>query len=430
MIARHDPTPDPTERSAPPNLTRVMPAPGASAPRRRRVALAIGAGIALIPTIYPLVLLAAAVRGLRLPFPRDDSLAGRFLVLVPAHDEQDVIAKTLRRIAEADYPADHVTTIVIADNCSDRTGDVAADGGAEVLVRRDSLRRGKGHALAWALDELGDRISSSDAVVFIDADCAPSANFFSAIAARLTTGASAAQVNYTVANPDDSWSAALRWGAFALMNFVRPLGRDSLGLSCGISGTGFALTPDLLSRHPWSAFSLSEDHEYHLRLVAAGERVTFVREASVTSPMPTTLSASREQNLRWEGGKWQLVRRWAPSLLAGGARNRDHRCLLAAVELLLPPQSLLLACNCALASSGLIVRSRGLTSLGIATACGQAVYVFGGFRVAGAPTSVYTALAMAPRLAAWKIALQLRVLAGRGPSDWIGTRAGNEHPIS
>ena len=47
------------------------------------------------------------------------------------------------------HPSASLTVTVIADNCTDGTVEVAREAGAQVLVRNEPDRRGKGHALAW-----------------------------------------------------------------------------------------------------------------------------------------------------------------------------------------------------------------------------------------------------------------------------------------
>lgn len=376
-------------------------------------------------TAYLLVLLIAASRSRRVVIcgakPRAPH---RFLVLVPAHDEEHVLPRTLRALAELEYPPASTCVLVIADNCTDTTADVARAAGGRVLVRRDPGRRGKGHALAWALLRLRGELADVDAVVFLDADCEPSPNLLAAFDTRLHAGARALQAAYLVANPEESWPSALRWAAFALVNLVRPLGQNALGLSSGILGSGFVLKRELLERVPWEAFSLAEDAEYHLRLVAAGERVAFVQDAAVVSRMPTSLVASREQNLRWEAGRWHLLRTWSPGLIREGLRRRDVARLHAGLEPLVPPQSLLLVANCGLLGAALTLRARTARAIALANLAGQVVYVLGGLRIARAPRSVYRAMAIAPLHVAWKLGLQLRILGGQGPRGWIGTRAG------
>ncbi len=378
------------------------------------------------PTAYLLGLLAAAARGAR--GRRGPAAPGEHLelvVLVPAHNEEKVIDGTLAAVEGLDYPPDRFEVVVIADNCDDRTAQVAREAGATVLVRFDAERRGKGWALAWALERLREG-RQGDAVVFLDADCQPSPNLLRILDARLRAGYEAVQASYVVSNPHESWSSALRYAAFSLMNWVRPLGKDALGLSCGILGTGFALTWDLLERHPWDTFSLSEDHDYHLGLVAAGVRVGFAPEALVSSAMPTTLRDSREQNLRWEGGKGELIRGWTPKLVREGLRRRDAGRLHAGLEPLVPPQSLLLVGNTAIAAIGAATRSRSVLRVAALNVLGQTVYVFGGLMLVRAPPVVYRALLLAPLLAAWKLALYARLAAGRGPEGWVPTRRGTD----
>jgi cellulose synthase/poly-beta-1,6-N-acetylglucosamine synthase-like glycosyltransferase len=366
-------------------------------------------------------LMIAAARARRVP-PPPANRSLRVLVLIPAHDEERVLGATLQALAAIDYPSALVEVVVVADNCRDRTEFVAAAHGVRVLARAEPGPRGKGQVIAWALKQLYLELPSFDAVVVLDADCIPTSNLLSALAARLAAGADGAQAAYLVEGPGESWSVALRWAAFALMNFVRPLGRDTLGLSCGVLGTGFALTPQLLARCPWSAFGLTEDAEYHLHLVATGHRMAFAPEAAVTSPMTPELGSAWQQHLRWESGKWQLARTWSRRLIADGLRRRDAAQLVTGFELAIPPQSLLLVGNVTCLTFGLALRAPWLARLAAVGCVGQAAYVLGGERVAQAPPVVWRSLAMTPALVAWKLAVAARVVSGHGPTVWVPSR--------
>ena len=352
----------------------------------------------------------------------------RLVVLIPAHDEELGIAETLSSLRRSDYRSDLYRTVVIADNCSDATASCARAQADEVWERVAPAERGKGYALGWALARLERSRRPFDAVVVLDADCVVSANMLSAIDQTLRSGASAVQVSYCVGNPAASRASALRFAAFALMDTVRPLGKERLGLSCGLFGTGMAFTRELLRRAPWSAVGLAEDGEYHLRLVAAGERVEFIPHAWVRSAMPTSLRASREQQARWERGRLGLIRRWTPSLVASGVARRDPVRVHAGLEHLVAPQSLLAAGSLGCGVAGLALGSGRIVRLAFATASAQLAFVLGGLRLAGAPPDAYRALASAPFLVAGKVALYGRLLAGRGPASWIRTE--RELPLS
>lgn len=370
---------------------------------------------------YLLALLgAAATTRTRRAAPAPAAAGARHAVLVPAHDEQELVGSTVASLRAVDFPADRFVVWVIADNCRDRTAAVAREAGARVLERNEPELRGKGHALAWALSR--PEVHAADVVVVVDADCEVSPNFLSAIDHRVAEGARAVQVAYGVANPSAAPAAALRHAAFALVNFVRPLGRTRLGCSAGLLGTGFALTRGVLEREPWDAVTLAEDREYHARLVLAGERVVFAPEAAVRSEMPTTTGAAHGQNLRWEEGRRAVARRFAGPLVRTAWRRRDRAALEAAVDCLVPPQSLLAAINLVALALAVALRAPRAVRLGMCNVAAQALYVIGGLVVARAPRAVFLALLRAPRLAAWKLGLQLRVLARRGPREWVGTR--------
>jgi len=93
----------------------------------------------------------------------------RLVVLVPAHNEADFVGRCLGSLNAQDYPPDLFQVAVIADNCTDDTKAIAAATGAEVIERKDQLRRGKGYALDFGVRHL--ERSPPEVVVIIDADC-------------------------------------------------------------------------------------------------------------------------------------------------------------------------------------------------------------------------------------------------------------------
>jgi 1,2-diacylglycerol 3-beta-glucosyltransferase len=343
----------------------------------------------------------------------------RVVVLIPAHEEQAAIESAVASLLGCAYPRESTRVIVIADNCTDETAKRAAAAGAEVWERFDDAHRGKGFALAWAIERLRAESAAFDAIAVVDADCTVSPNLLSTIDVRLRGGAEALQANYLAGNPEASSASALRYAGFALMNDVRFQGKQRLGLSCGLVGTGMAFSRRLLEREQWRDFGLVEDGEYHMRLVLAGERSEFAQEAWVSSPMPTSLGGSGEE--RWEQGRLELIRRWAPRLVLAGLARRDHVRLHTGLECLVPPQSLIAAAGLGSLAARLLLGPRRVALLSAASLAGQAVFVLGGLRLVRAPSSVYCALAIAPALIVSKSLLYVRLLRGRGPRTWVRT---------
>ena len=59
----------------------------------------------------------------------------RFLVLVPAHNEEAVIADIIDNLEHMEYPRELYDFYILADNCTDRTVEVARRMGANVLEK-------------------------------------------------------------------------------------------------------------------------------------------------------------------------------------------------------------------------------------------------------------------------------------------------------
>ena len=173
----------------------------------------------------------------------------RFDVVVPAHDEEAEIARTVESLLALDYPRELFRVVVIADNCRDHTAARAAAAGAQVMVRNEPEHRGKGYALAHAF---GRSLAEdfADAVVVVDADTVVSSNLLTAFAGRFETGAAVVQADYGVRNPRSSWRTRMMTIALATFHGVRSLARERLGLSCGLRGNGMGFSRAVLRAQP------------------------------------------------------------------------------------------------------------------------------------------------------------------------------------
>ncbi|MCL2515684.1 MAG: glycosyltransferase family 2 protein [Microbacteriaceae bacterium] len=88
-------------------------------------------------------------------------------VLVPAHNEEASLPGTLRSLWTQSRPPDRI--IVVADNCTDRTPELAVEGGAEVFVTVDNDKKkagGLNQVLKRVLPGQGD----NDTLMIMDAD--------------------------------------------------------------------------------------------------------------------------------------------------------------------------------------------------------------------------------------------------------------------
>ena len=371
-----------------------------------------------------LTLLSKRVAPIAYPAPRL-----RFDIVVPAHNEETVIAATIRSLLAVDYPRSLYRLIVVADNCDDRTAECARAACALVLERRNAGERGKGYALAHAYAaSLADAFA--DVVVVVDADTVVSPNLLAAIGARVAQGADAVQADYGVRNVHSAWRTRLMAIAFTCFHQVRSLARERLGLSCGLRGNGMAFTCALLRRVPHDAFSVVEDLEYGIQLGYAGIRVAYAGEAHVLGDMPASSRTARSQRDRWEGGRRTIARMHAAGLLRAALARRDLVLLDLAIDLLVPSLSTLLAASVAGAAISVLALRHGYPAvpavvLWSSALFALAIHVSRGCVLAGTGARVVVDLMLVPGYVLWKLAMRWRPSrSARG--EWVRTSRASE----
>jgi 1,2-diacylglycerol 3-beta-glucosyltransferase len=380
------------------------------------------------------LLTVAALRAPRITTADSVSSRKRFIILIPAHNEETLLPQLLANLNELDYTQDDYAVHVVADNCTDRTAELARQAGAIVHERFHDTLKGKGYALQWALQNIWDSGAPHDAIVILDADSIVSRNFLAVMSVRLVHGERVIQAYYAVRNPDQSWGVSLRYAALAVLHYLRPQGRMVLGGSAGLKGNGMVFAAEVLRQHPWSA-SLTEDIEYHMQLILSGERVTFAPDAVVWAEMPGSLRDSHTQNVRWERGRLEMIQKYAPQLLKQSIEQKNFVLFDAAMEQLIPPFSVLAGASVAsLAGASLIVattnRKKGIAAcvfhpaalLAAFTLLGQAAYLLTGLALVRAPRKVWLALLYAPIFIVWKLWLYVRVAFGLDQEGWVRTK--------
>ncbi len=361
----------------------------------------------------------------RAPALHADRYSTRFRILIPAHNEEQLIKDTIAAIHQLDYPSERFELHIVADNCTDRTAEIARSLEATVHERFDLDAPGKGPALCWLLDQLppGDE---HDVIVFLDADSLVEPSFLTQLSARFASGARAVQAHYAVRDERAGGEVSFRSAAFAVRHLVRPAGRVRLGGSSSLYGNGMAFIEPLARSYSWSPH-LTEDLDMGLRLLLGGETIVFEPDAVVRGEMPNTVEAADSQHERWEAGRRDVARTYTPQLLAAfrrGDHGRRWAYVDAAIDITMPPFGTLVAATAATTvAAGALGRGRGrLASTGGGA---LAVVLFGAhvlesLRLAEAPPEVFASLLRAPKNIAWKIGL-LRRTRGGEHTDWVRT---------
>ncbi|RKP53785.1 glycosyltransferase [Pararobbsia silviterrae] len=374
-----------------------------------------------LATLYLSVLTLLSAR-LERPSPRQRTL--RFDVLVPAHDEAAVIERTVRSLRAIDWPSDRMRVVVIADNCTDRTAQIARDAGATVIERTDATRRGKGYALEFGIAYSANQ-GAADAVAVVDADTIVTPNLLSGYAARIERGAQALQARYGVLNPNDSVRTRLITIGYAAFHDVRSRARERLRASCGLRGNGMCFTHALLRAHPFNVYSLTEDLEYGIRLGIAGVPVHYVDEASADAELVSGGRSATTQRQRWEGGRMAIVRAYTGRLLAHALRRRSWISFELALDLLTLPLGYVGLQIVVLLFASVVLQLLlpgagfyGWSVLALALLAALTLHVLRGWQLSGLSARALLDLLRAPAFIVWKLVALLR---HRANAHWTKT---------
>jgi cellulose synthase/poly-beta-1,6-N-acetylglucosamine synthase-like glycosyltransferase len=296
----------------------------------------VAALLALPTAVFFLEIVAASM------LPKRRIVAGgqrpRIAVLIPAHNEATGLRPTLEDVKAQLRDSDRL--LVIADNCTDETASVAASSGAETTARTDQAKIGKGYALDWGLNYLA--ADAPDIIIIVDADCRLNPGAIDQLATvcaelqrpvqslYLMTASAGSPVNHQVAE-----------FAWRVKNLVRPMGLAALGLPCQLMGSGMAFPWDVIRLANLSTGHIVEDLKLGLELAVAGHAPIFCPSAVVTSIFPNSAEGTNTQRQRWEHGHIGLILTKGPVLLYHAIKRMDANLLALALDLQVPPLSLL-----------------------------------------------------------------------------------------
>lgn len=264
-------------------------------------------------------------------------------ILIPAHNEQDVIAATLQSIKTQVRPQDEI--IVVADNCNDSTVNISKKYGATVLARFDHERKGKGYALAYGMEYIEKQ--NFDAVIIIDADCILAENSRDALVSETLEKQVPIQALYLMRRSGGDHGVGKKIAEFAwlIKNKIRPEGLQLFGGPCQLMGTGMAFPASKISSSQLATGCVVEDMKMGLDYTIQGFAPQFLSAAKVTSVFPSDEATSDGQRSRWIHGHLEMILAYSPKLLLTAVCKRDKDALLMMLDLTVLPLVLLLLVN-------------------------------------------------------------------------------------
>jgi poly-beta-1,6-N-acetyl-D-glucosamine synthase len=251
--------------------------------------------------------------------PRERRPLARLVALVPAHNEEANLPAALASLRLQSIPPDEV--IVVADNCTDGTADVARGLGATVFVTHDN-RHKKAGALNHALHDVLPRMSDHDLVLVMDADSLLHLGFLEGARSQLAGRSDLGGVGGTfTGGPGGGLLGTFQRNEYA--RYSRDV-RRLKGKALVLTGTASVFRARVLrevqaarasgrlpdrsgARDVYDVHVLTEDNELSLALMHLGYRILAPKECTLVTEVMTTWGDLARQRLRWKRGALENI---------------------------------------------------------------------------------------------------------------------------
>lgn len=375
-----------------------------------------------IPVLtFCIQILVAVVPGYR--HKKVNSQTATVAVLIPAHNEASGISDTLVSIRRAATPNTRI--VVIADNCTDNTAEIARNFGAEVIERTHETLRGKGYALDFGIKYLIN--NPPEVVIVFDADCLVHQDTVNALVQSVMNDGRAVQALYLIqSKPTASVKTKLSEFAYVVKSWTRPLGFYRLGLPMQLMGSGMAFPWSQISQADLSHGSIVEDMKLGIDLARQQRAPRFCPDAFVSSVFPEHQEGEKTQRKRWEHGHLGMIIQEGLPLLATGIKTFDMEMISMALDLCVPPVALLFMLSGVFGILSLIFHAMGNETfpwiLGIMQFLFLSIFVLIAWLKHGTKIiSLSSLIAFAPIYAFSKIKMYMSFFGNR-QTEWVKSR--------
>lgn len=239
------------------------------------------------------------------------------VALIPAHNEQHGIEAAIEGLRTQTLPPDRI--IVVADNCTDDTENVARGAGGEVFVTQRNEHK-KAGALNQALDIILPSLSENSLILVQDADTTLSSRFFEIAVERLNGNEDIGAVGGSFFPKGEPNALTVMQGN-EYARYVREISRRREARANVLTGAGSIFRVSVLKqiadardcgRLPGSGVykqdALTEDNELTLAIKTLGYKVVSPRACEIYTDVPATARGLYEQRLRWRRGALEDIR--------------------------------------------------------------------------------------------------------------------------
>lgn len=263
----------------------------------------------------------------------------KFLILIPAYKEDEIIINTATEALKQDYPKDLFDVYVIADSFKPET--------IESLKNKDGLnvlevsfeQSTKARSINKALDSITE---DYDGVIVLDADNLMDVDFIQKMNSEMENGSIAIQGHRVAKNLNTSF-AILDALSEEINNTIFRQGQVAIGISSALIGSGmtfdFELYKSIMKRIDTFA---DEDKELELKLFLDKNKVSYLQDAYVYDEKVSNSKVFVKQRSRWISSQIYYARTFIFKSIYELFANSNFDFFNKMLQLLLMPRILLL----------------------------------------------------------------------------------------
>ena len=222
-------------------------------------------------------------------------------ILIPCHNEHEVIEKTAQNILNIDY--DDFEIILIDDRSEDDTAQIIKKLESEnkkitALIRDKNAIAGKSAVLNDAI-----KIAKGEAILVFDADAKVEPDFLKLMIPKLEpVDVGAVQAQKVIINAKQNFLTQCQYNEYILDSHLQ-IGRDAVRGAVELRGNGELIKRQaIVSINGWNEETIVDDLDMSTRLHIKGWDIRFCPEAKVYEEGVITFGALIKQRRRWVEG--------------------------------------------------------------------------------------------------------------------------------